>query len=77
MNEAFESWWSSQDWAGMYEPNKHSALIIWQASRGSLVVDLPTEYNYAMETNHYHAERYNRAIQECRDAIHAAGVKTK
>ena len=76
MNEDFESWWETQDWAGMYEPNKHSALIIWQASRESLVVDLPKAPDPRSGGGDYHYG-LTQAIDNCREAIHAAGVKTR
>lgn len=50
----------------------------WQASRESLVIELPVEK--PMSHNHeVEAARlaFNDAIEECRDAIEAAGLKVK
>ena len=56
-----------------YYTAEQEAWITWQASRAALCVELP------------HFEQYDddmvsgaaTAINDCQDAIHAAGVKTK
>lgn len=56
----------------------HSA---WQASREALVIELPEFdeplYHSPGSPNQHSAQGYNQALDQCRDAIHAAGVKTK
>ena len=53
----------------------------WKASRESLVIELPnpiSEFNKS--DNGFvnpEAQGYDDAIEDCRESIHAAGVKTK
>lgn len=72
MREEFEAWYKKR-----YGSREHSAWAhaefadsweAWQASRAALVVELPAEF-----------DEYDggQAMEDCRDAIHAAGVKTK
>lgn len=44
----------------------------WQASRAALVVELPGLMTFGIQ-----AQGYYRAVQDCREAIEAAGVKVK
>ena len=83
MREEFEDFASDQyEWPQAIEKNAdgeykfmttYQAWITWQASRAALCVELP------------HFEQYDddmvsgaaTAINDCQDAIHAAGVKTR
>lgn len=47
----------------------------WQASRESLVIELPA-CEYANEASEY-SKGHRQGIRACREAIHASGVKTK
>jgi hypothetical protein len=89
MREEFESWWVSQPHRkqpvrfhdGDYvSPSVHSAWGAWQASRASLVVELPEAAkgfkwmdNYQDGVCQGQSEMRISAIY----AIHAAGVSTK
>lgn len=53
-----------------------SAWFAWQASRECLVIELP-EKDLITDPSDMFSIGSNGAINKCRDAIHAAGVKTK
>jgi hypothetical protein len=43
----------------------------------SVVVNLPEAYSYSKAESYPHCARYNECLEECREAIHDAGIKTK
>lgn len=53
-----------------------SAWWAWQASRECLVIELPKKSTITLPSDMFSIGS-NGAINKCRDAIHAAGVKTK
>ena len=75
----FEAWAIISAWLGLSEEDMEffdggyvnceaqAAWLGWQASRESLVIHLPFAFDQDLRDQ----------IQECRDAIHAAGVRTK
>jgi hypothetical protein len=71
-----------QNWNGVDYLHAHAngAWWAWQASRAALCVELPEEIvPNQCDHNEYwkKAGYYNEAIRDAREAIHAAGVKTK
>lgn len=70
--EACDKGWSS--------PEELFALA-WQASREALVVELPLRQSLDLDLGgwpqNHGADTYNRALDHCRAAIHAAGVTVK
>lgn len=52
------------------------AFEVWKASRECLVIDLPEKARITDPSDMLFIGS-NGAINKCRDAIHAAGVKTK
>lgn len=52
------------------------ADLVWQASRESLEVELPTKEPYPSQDNYY-AFGYNRAITESIEMLNRQGVKIK
>jgi hypothetical protein len=63
-------------WNGIAYLDAHAngAWFGWQASRAALRVELPLPVKRA---HHEYDLRYNEALDNCEEAIHAAGVKTK
>lgn len=57
----------------------HASWIAWQASRESLVIELPSEDDTRCDTVAEIAkqEAYNLALGECTSAIEAAGLKVR
>lgn len=59
----------------------HGCWIGWKASRESLVIEMPSKISeFNTSTTGYarpEAEHYDEAIDDCREAIHEAGVRTK
>lgn len=58
-----------------------AAWDAWQASRESLVIELPDAdepgYHSPGHPNQHCAIGFNHSLDQCREAIHEAGVKTK
>ena len=80
--EQFEEWFDESG----FKKFKETAWNAWQASRECLVIDLPdTKEIMPLSPGMYVHEmrkivdenKYTRAIDLARCAIHAAGVKTK
>ena len=89
MREEFEAWCVNEvELPEGYELNWNNDSVRlmyrgWVASRESLVVELP-EYRmtyHATEAtsdqDYYLDSEHDHAVDECRKAIHAAGVRTK
>ena len=74
MREEFEAWWSSTPILG--ENKRTIAEKAWHASRECLVIELP-EKSLITDPSDMFNIGSNGVINKCRDAIHAAGVKTK
>ena len=74
MRKEFEAWWSSTPILG--ENKRTIAEKAWQASRECLVIELPEKARITDPSDMLFIGS-NGAINKCRDAIHAAGVKTK
>ena len=76
MRQEFEEWArnehfvdSGRDAIGRYRSQQVDDMwYAWKASRESLVIEMP-EYLADFV--------YNDAIEDCRESIHAGGVKTK
>ena len=68
----FEEWF---DESGFYK-FKETAWAAWEASRECLVIELPEKARIT-DPSDMPFIGSNGAINKCRDAIHAAGVKTK
>ena len=76
MRQEFEEWArngnfvdSGRDAIGRYRRQEVDYMwYAWKASREALVIEMP-EYLADFV--------YNDAIEDCRESIHAAGVKTK
>lgn len=82
MREEFEAWWSSTPILG--ENKRTIAEKAWQASRETMVIELPKEPGCPEDPEEAiddsHMDAYHSAIRmrnACRDSIHEAGVKTK
>lgn len=86
MREEFETWSGDKSdkeihqrgpRAGKYKnPVMQRSWEAWQASRGRLVIELPEKARITDPSDMLFIGS-NGAINKCRDAIHAAGVKTK
>ena len=70
--EQFEKWFEE---SGFYK-FKETAWAAWEASRECLVIELPEKARITDPSDMLFIGS-NGAINKCRDAIHAAGVKTK
>ena len=68
----FEEWF---DESGFYK-FKETAWAAWEASRECLVIELPEKARITDPSDMLFIGS-NGAINKCRGAIHAAGVKTK
>ena len=98
MREEFEAWSANHDYLGGVELDRaisgnysdvdmQHAWESWQASRESLVIELPAEdplgkgpgdCEGGLPSFEQHcAAECNGVLSDCREAIHAAGVKTK
>lgn len=61
----------------------HCYWLVWQASRQALVVALPSKISHLPHSQVGdgivlpEAEQYDEAIDDCREAIEAAGVRVK
>lgn len=85
MREEFEAWFSvnvpdinnlAAARAVKHMMIKELAFLTWQASREFLVIELPEKARITDPSDMLFIGS-NGAINKCRDAIHAAGVKTK
>ncbi len=65
-----------EEWAKGKDLYNISPFDIWQASRESLEVELPTKEPYPSQDNYY-AFGYNRAITESIEMLNRQGVKIK
>lgn len=70
--EQFEEWFDESG----FKKFKETAWAAWQASRECLVIELP-EKSLITDPSDMFNIGSNGVINKCRDAIHAAGVKTK
>lgn len=70
--EQFEEWFDESG----FKKFKETAWGAWQASRECLVIELPEKARITDPSDMLFIGS-NGAINKCRDAIHAAGVKTK
>lgn len=55
----------------------HGKWVGFNAALDSLVIELPNRYSDACAETSPLSRAYNDAFDRCRDAIHAAGVKTR
>ena len=60
---------------GYHGNEQQAAWEAWQAAIDSVCVDLPDYIGSA--GNEGYMDGWNAALDECQDAIHSAGVKTK
>lgn len=60
---------------GYHGNEQMAAWEAWQAALDSAFVELPGYISSA--SNEGYMDGWNAALDECQDAIHAAGVKTK
>lgn len=58
-------------------PVPNGAWWAWQASRTAVVVELPAERRIRHMPTPDENSSYNEALENCRDAIEAQGVKCK
>jgi hypothetical protein len=76
MREEFEKWAAGvgltlRGSSGNYLKEIQCAWMSWQASRAALVIELPLTNSCSNQS------AYLLAVSDSREAIHAAGVKTK
>ncbi|EBH8128441.1 hypothetical protein AF537_19230 [Salmonella enterica subsp. houtenae serovar O:11:g,z25:-] len=86
MNESyrqFENWWS-KDKSQFTDDDelKNFSWVIWQASRAAIEIELPTKNDisdddYPIPDLVDWDDGRNAGIQECAEAIRAAGIKVK
>jgi len=69
----FEAWWQQQLGRTRFEDVKDQMRNVWVASREELVIELPQKFPASPKIR----QDRNKAINECRAAIEAAGVKVK
>lgn len=66
---------------GEYDHDTLIAWKSWQASRASLAVTLPSRADTGLDCGGWPLDsgshRVNGTIDKCKDAIHAAGIRTK
>jgi hypothetical protein len=73
----FEAWWQLQPHREQFEDVKEQMRNVWRASRAEMVIELPED----RRVRNLWAEAagadmaYNDAVEECRNAIEAAGAK--
>lgn len=68
--------WNEKDNSLSAAMEHNKIFDAWQASRESLVIELPEKARITDPSDMLFIGS-NGAINKCRDAIHAAGVKTK
>lgn len=75
--KAFEAWWlSDENWELRISCSQGWAEFVWNAAIDSVVVELPGKFADSAPYACYEGG-WNDGIDEAKDAIHAAGVKTK
>ncbi len=72
--EQFEAWAPNYCWK--YSTTKELAWLAWQASRDAVEVELPKRREY-VDTLSDHELGFNIALENCAEAIRAAGIKVK
>ncbi|STQ71484.1 hypothetical protein [Hafnia alvei] len=72
--EQFEAWAPNYCWK--YSTTKELAWLAWQASREAVEVQLPDHRDYE-ETLSDHELGFNTGLEQCAEAIRAAGIKVK
>lgn len=88
MREEFDSWIEQQGLSTMkdgetyYHRVTHIAWQAWQASRAALEIEMPPQLDANDVADEFFgpvdlADAVNDAINGCRDAIEAAGVRVK
>ncbi|MFJ2455414.1 hypothetical protein ACIOWK_27380 [Pseudomonas protegens] len=72
--QEFQAWWSDNQQSELRQSCAEGwAYAIWQASRESLVVELPEEKDYVTSSE----TGVLFALEDCRDAIESLGLKVK
>ncbi|WP_312288852.1 hypothetical protein [Stutzerimonas nitrititolerans] len=69
----FEAWWDRQPFREQFEDVKDQMRNVWVASRRELVIELPQKFPASPKIR----QDRNKAINECRAAIEAAGVTVR
>jgi len=69
----FNAWWDRQPFRDQFEDMKQQMANVWLASRRELVIELPP----GVPDNPKIRQDRNKAINECRAAIEAAGVTVR
>ncbi|MCK2179432.1 hypothetical protein MUN35_06955 [Hafnia paralvei] len=70
--EQFEAWAPNYCWK--YSTTKELAWLAWQASRETVVIQLPDHRDYE-ETLSDHELGFNTGLEQCAEAIRSAGIK--
>lgn len=77
----FNAWWDRQPFRDQFEDMKQQMANVWVASRAEVVVELPPKISaYNTMDNGFvrpEAAEYDSAIDDCREAIEAAGLTVK
>ncbi|EQA7425348.1 hypothetical protein ACX6VP_004555 [Yersinia enterocolitica] len=78
--EQFEAWAPNYCWK--YSTTKELAWLAWQASREAVAVDLPdkqfiSEEDVLIPDEVDWPDGFNTALEQCAEAIRAAGIKVK
>lgn len=80
----FEEWYFDRHmvanrWDGLIynDADQQEAWRAWRASREAVVVELPPRRPVYLSVAPGEAAAFNVALCKCRDAIHAAGIRTK
>ncbi len=69
----FEAWWIKQPFSECFEDVKDQMRNVWRASRAEVVIQLPRRVPDGPKIR----QDRNRAIDDCRAAIEAAGLTVK
>lgn len=78
--EQFENWFKDRFWHECYEDVKHHLFAAWQASRESLVIELPERMNEGWQDGdpmESHIDGEWMRSDDVIEAIEAAGLKVK
>ena len=73
----FEAWWDRQPHREQFEDVKDQMRNVWLASRREWAISLPKRYGLPSIGARPEYAEYNRAVQDCRAAIEAAGVTVR